>query len=160
MSWKIESRDKRYKQGYYTPENPKKYVGEKDNIFFRSGWELKLMIFLDRNAHVTQWASEPFAIKYINKLTKKQHRYFIDFWAVVSGKKVLIEVKPSKEVQKPNPISESKVNYKKLKNYNIACETYIRNISKWEAAINFCKTNNMIFKIFTENDFKKLNIIT
>ena len=160
MSWKIVENKSRYKQGYYTPENPEKYLGDKANIFFRSSWELKLMLYLDRNPSVKSWSSEPFPINYINLATKKQHRYFVDFWAIIGDKKILIEVKPSEETHPPKKLMEGKANVKSIRNYNRACLTYIRNISKWKAASEFCKRNNLEFKIFTEKDFKSINIST
>ena len=154
-----KTRKNSYKQGYYTPKKPEKYVGDLKNIYFRSGWELKLMLFFDMSSRVKRWSSEPFAIKYMNKLDNKIHRYYIDFYLELDSKKFLIEVKPEHEVLKPKAISE-KASFKKIQNYNRSCETYIRNMSKWEAAKAFCDKNGFIFKIFTEDDFKKLNIKT
>ena len=36
-------------KGRFTPQNPKKYNGNSDNIIYRSSWELRVMKYLDEN---------------------------------------------------------------------------------------------------------------
>jgi len=162
MSWIFKKNKTHYKQGYYIPENKEKYVGNAQQIFFRSSWELKLMIFLDRNPLIEKWASEPFPIQYINLGDKTKHKYYIDFWAITGGKKWLLEVKPIAECFPPKQLNalNEKLTTKKIQRYNKECLTYIRNISKWKAAKQFCDSQGWIFYIFSEDDFKKLNIKT
>ena len=83
MSWTFVKSNSNFKQGYYQPEKPEKYVGNRNSIFFRSSWELKLMIYFDKNEKVNRWSSEPFSIDYFYPIDKKIHRYFIDFWAMI-----------------------------------------------------------------------------
>ena len=44
-------------QGRFKPKNPTKYMGDPTNIIYRSGWELKLMSYLDTHVNVLQWSS-------------------------------------------------------------------------------------------------------
>ena len=67
-------------RGVYKPENPKKYLGNANQIVYRSLWERKLMRYCDTNAKVIAWASEEIAIKYYNPVKKKVARYFPDFY--------------------------------------------------------------------------------
>jgi hypothetical protein len=48
----------KYIQGYYTPKNPAKYVGDKSTIYYRSSWEKKFMVWADSNPNVIHWNSE------------------------------------------------------------------------------------------------------
>jgi hypothetical protein len=41
----------KWAQGQYTPKNPEKYIG-KHIPRYRSGWELRVMMFLDENKHI------------------------------------------------------------------------------------------------------------
>ena len=50
--------DNKYKQGFYYPKNPNKYVGDVDNIVYRSSWELRVFKWMDDNPSVLEWASE------------------------------------------------------------------------------------------------------
>jgi hypothetical protein len=45
-------------KGFFKPKNPKKYRGDPTNIIYRSGWELKLMLYLDDHKEVVSWGSE------------------------------------------------------------------------------------------------------
>ncbi len=141
-----------FKQGRYTPKNPDKYIGDLDNIIYRSSWELRFMDFLDNNANVLEWASEPFPIPYVKPTTQKVHRYFPDFLMVFKDKegnvrREIIEVKPHKQK------SRSRSRNPKTKLYEDL--TYAINIAKWEAAKQFCEQNNMVFRIVTEGGIYK-----
>ena len=90
-------------KGIYKPTNPKKYVGNPNNIVYRSLLERKFMVYCDNNPGVIQWASEELAIRYYNPIDKKYHRYFPDFILKTDkGKKMLIEIKPSRQCARPN----------------------------------------------------------
>jgi len=71
----------KWAQGIFTPKNPKKYVGN-HSPRYRSGWELRVMMFLDENQHITHWASEAISIPYRNPLTGKHSMYIPDFFVV------------------------------------------------------------------------------
>ena len=88
------------KHGQYTPMNLKKYVGNKLPIY-RSTWELRAFISLDKNPNVVRWGSENFIIPYIDKTRNNEsHRYVIDLFFEIGTSenslpiKWLIEIKP------------------------------------------------------------------
>ena len=100
-----------FKQGYYTPKNPKKYQGPMP-IIYRSSWERKVCHWCDHNVDVMVWTSEPFSLKYYNILDKKFHKYYPDFYVKLrkkdeKGKEFyedyIIEVKPKAQLKKPPP---------------------------------------------------------
>ena len=61
-------------QGYYTPENPDKYIGPTP-IIYRSSWERKFCIMCDTKDNVLKWSSEPVQIKYRSTMDKREHTY-------------------------------------------------------------------------------------
>jgi hypothetical protein len=141
-------------QGYFKPQNPQKYKGDPSNIIYRSGWELKLMSYLDKHQDVIQWQSEEFFIPYRSPVDGRVHRYFPDFLVKKKNpngiiETVLIEVKP--EAQTKPPVKQSKV----TKKYINEVFTWGVNEAKWEAADKYCKDRGWTFQIFTE---KHLNI--
>ena len=48
----------KFHQGKYAPRNPEKYVGDVNNIIYRSGWEKRLLIMFDTNPNVLKYSSE------------------------------------------------------------------------------------------------------
>ena len=98
----------------YTPENPKKYVGNPDNIVCRSNWERKMCKYLDLNENVIKWASEELSIPYYSFVDNKWHKYYPDFLCEIKDKNgkvktYIIEVKPLKQTKQPE-----KKNWKKI----------------------------------------------
>jgi len=141
---------KSYK-GKFKPKNPKKYMGNPNNIIYRSLWERKFLIYCDLNENVIGYASEEIPIRYYDPTTKKVRRYYPDMFVKIkqkngSIKKLLIEIKPKKQTVEP------KVPKRKTKSYLYEQLTYIKNQSKWEAAREFCLDNGLEFKIMTEDD--------
>ena len=63
-----------------------------------------------------------------------------------SGKKVMIEIKPAIQCKPPKPRS------RKTKRYLQEQLTFIKNISKWKAAKEYCSDNGLEFKIMTEKE--------
>lgn len=137
--------------------NIKKYVGSKLPIY-RSTWELRAFISLDKNPNVIRWGSENFIIPYIDKTRNNEsHRYVIDLFFEVGASenglpiKWLIEIKPynqsitSKASKRKSP--------EKLLNEAIIVE---RNHCKWNAAIHFCKSKGWHFGVYTEKGITKL----
>lgn len=133
--------------------NPQKYVGKiRDNITYRSSWELSLIKFLDNDDSILEWSSEEKVIIYTNPIDKKKHRYFLDFYIKYKNYKggiteALVEIKPFHETQKPvltEGMSEKSKNY--------AVVTYLINTAKWNAAREYCKSRNMTFLILTEKE--------
>lgn len=138
-------------KGYFKPKNPQKYKGDPTNIVYRSGWELKLMIYLDNHKEVISWGSEEIAIPYRSPIDGKIHRYFVDFMVTKinkEGKKetALIEVKPLGQT-KP-PAKQEKI----TKRYLTEVKTWGINEAKWKAASEFCKDRGWSFHIFTEKE--------
>lgn len=143
-------------KGYYVPYYKNKYVGDINNILYKSSWERTFMIkFCDLNPNVTRWSYEPLYINYISPIDNREHKYYVDFWVELNNEKnLLIEIKPNKSLKKPI-LKESTQSQKKIDNYIYDLKTYYVNIAKWDAAIKFCKEKNWEFKIFTE---KQLDI--
>ena len=152
----------KYKQGEYNVINKDKYLGNKPPIF-RSGWEEKFMIMLDLSPNIMKWGSEYVIIHYWDKASNKPRRYFTDFYIELeNGRKIVIEIKPEKEIQKPSEFIKKngkivprplKTQKQKLQYLN-EMKTYITNRSKWEAATKYCDINGIEFKIATETNFK------
>lgn len=140
-----------YKQGWFKPLNPKKYIGDPTNIVYRSGWEKKFMSWLDTKESVTAWSSEEVIIPYISPVDNRPHRYFVDFYVETVGsngetKKMLIEVKPRVQTQEP------KSPKRRTKRYITEVVTYGVNQAKWKAAEEYCRKKGWEFKIITESE--------
>lgn len=140
----------KYYQGRFTPQNPKKYKGDVTNIQYRSGWELRLMSFLDRSENVLAWSSEELIIPYVSPIDGRWHRYYPDFLVRQINKEgkeetVLIEVKP--KAQTVQPVKKSRV----TKKYLNEVRTWGVNQAKWKAAEEYCKDRKWKFMKFTED---------
>ena len=138
-------------KGRYTPKNPKKYRGDYHNIIYRSLWERKFMVYCDNSDNILEWGSEVIIIPYLSPWDGKIHRYFPDFYIKVkqsSGgiKKFIIEVKPKNQTRPPKPVT------KKTKKWLNEIKTYSINEAKWNHAKEWCETNDMEFKILTEEE--------
>jgi hypothetical protein len=149
----MSERTQKYK-GKFKPENPKKYMGDSDNIIYRSMWERRCMKYFDINPSILQWASEEVVIPYYDSMTKKVRRYFPDFLIkvkTVEGVKThLIEVKPSKDLRPP-------VGGKGKKRSTVLYEmkTYQMNRDKFASARKWCDDRNITFDIWTEKHLQQ-----
>lgn len=137
-------------KGRFIPKNRSKYLGNASNIIYRSSYELKFMNWCDLNESVLGWVSEEIAIPYRNPLDRRNHRYFVDFYAEIKQKdgqikKYLIEVKPKRFTEEPKP-------RRKTKKYLEEVAAWGVNNAKWDSAKKFCKKQNMEFMIITEQD--------
>lgn len=146
-----------YYQGRYRPKNPSKYIGDPTNIVYRSGWELKLMGYLDKNPNVVRWGSEELIIPYISPVDNKVHRYFTDFYVEKinnEGKKetIVIEVKPSKQTKAPDAKKGLTKTGKQKKRFIQEAITWETNKAKWKAAREFCADRKWKFVIMTEKE--------
>lgn len=135
----------KWAQGFYKVKNPSKYIG-KNRPRFRSSWEFRFMKFCDEHPSVLQWASEPLRIPYINPATRKHTTYVPDFLIMYENKdkqKIceLIEIKPSAQ----SSISAAGKNF-------LNKAHAIVNEAKWNAAAAWAKSNNIQFRILTENE--------
>jgi len=150
----------KYHQGYYKLQNPEKYVGNPNEIIFRSSYEKRFCFYCDLNPKVLKWGSEIITIPYVDPYGKTR-RYHLDFYVELPGtnkrgpnKRLLIEIKPQKEThppQRPNNLT-----VKVIENYKYALESYQKNLSKWMAAKQYAKDHGLEFIIVTE---KHLNMI-
>jgi len=142
---------KSYK-GIYKPSRPYKYVGNPNQIVYRSLLERRFMVYCDNSDNVLKWSSEELSIRYRSPLDQKIHRYFPDFIVqMTTGKKYMIEIKPSRQTIPP------KSPKRKTKAYMRESFEYIKNTAKWSAAKNYCEDNNLEFKIMTEKDLGVYN---
>lgn len=131
-------------QGVYAIKNIKKYNSTNPPIY-RSSWERDVMIALDNNPAVIEWATEPFSIPYLCPVDNITKNYWPDFIVRYIGpdKKEhtqLLEVKPYKQCF---------LNLAKSKKEKM---TVYVNQSKWAYAQAFCDKNGIEFKIITEKN--------
>jgi len=133
----------KYDQGFYTPINPEKYIGE-GKIFYRSSWERKLMEMLDTHSNIIHWASESIKIPYVNPFTNKYTVYVPDFLIIYEDKdgirkSEIIEIKPLKETV----LSEARTAKDKAA---VALNSF-----KWKAATEWANRHGIIFRVMNEN---------
>ena len=104
------------------------------------------MSFCDNNPSIHQWASESIKIPYKDPLSGRNTIYVPDFLIVYLDKNhkkhaEIIEIKPANQTLKErvgkNPYNQAQ---------------YIKNMAKWAAASNWCKNNNMKFRVINEAD--------
>jgi hypothetical protein len=136
-------------QGIFRPKNPKKYVGDSNNIVYRSSWECRVMNWFDQNDDIVSWASEELIVPYKSPIDNRFHRYFPDFIVKVKTrdgtmKTLMIEVKPKKQTIPPEPRKRV------TKQYVTEVTTYGVNQAKWKAAHEYCLDRGWEFKIMTE----------
>lgn len=139
------------KKGFFSPRNPHKYKGNPTQIVYRSGLELKVMLYLDKHPDVISWSSEEIIVPYRCKTDSRIHRYFPDFVIEMNkkGKKeiMMVEVKPHSQTLPPKKSTK-----KKQKTFITEVMTYAKNHSKWESARKFCESRGWKFQIITEKD--------
>lgn len=143
-----------YRQGYFIPQRPEKYIGDPTKIIYRSSWERKFMTICDTSPLVETWSSEPMKIPYISPLDGKVHNYFVDFFCSLklneeNTKKYLIEIKPKNQAvfEKKEPKS-----FKSIEKYRAHLETVAVNLAKWKAAETFATSMGWEFKVWTEEN--------
>jgi hypothetical protein len=139
----------KFHQGRFHPQNPKKYMGDVNNIIYRSSWELEFFRWCDRRESVTKWASEEFSIPYVSPKDNRVHRYYPDGLVEVETKdgktkKYIVEVKPAKQCVPPSKPQ------RETKSFIMESITYAVNEAKWNAAREFALDNGCEFKIITE----------
>ena len=151
----IINNGKTFKSGRYIPKYPEKYLGDVNNIIFRSSWELSAFKFLDRNTNFLKWGSEIIPIKYFKPIitpsgpSVRVATYYPDLFVIYKDRngniiKELIEIKPFKQTK---PSKSKKFNRKLEENYIFSV-----NSAKWNAAHAWCKKYNVKFSIVTEKD--------
>ena len=143
----------KFHKGKYVLKNPDKYLGNKDNIVYRSSWEKMVMINLDTNPNVWKWTSEETVIPYISPIDNRPHKYYMDFTVFYKDKDgkvftTMIEVKPFAQTQEP-VLTKGK----RKSTYAKELKTYMINQAKWKHARALSATKeNCQFVILTENE--------
>lgn len=95
------------------------------------------MEHLDGDSNVVSWTYEPFNIPYVsNKRTGKIRLYKPDFYVLLKGgKKLLIEVKPSRRLSNPTVVKKA------------------RSARAW------CVANDIEYVFVTEMELKSLGVM-
>lgn len=137
-------------KGKFTPINPQKYRGDPTNIIYRSSWEKRVMLWLDKHSQVISWSSEEIVVPYKSPADGRFHRYFVDFYAQIRDKNgklnsYLLEIKPKKQATEPE------IKSRITKQYINEVVTYAINQAKWKAATEYCKDRGWEFKVLTED---------
>ena len=137
-------------KGKFTPINPQKYRGDASNIIYRSSWEKRVMLWLDKHSQVISWSSEEIVVPYKSPADGRFHRYFVDFYAQIRDKNgklnsYLLEIKPKKQATEPE------IKSRITKQYINEVVTYAINQAKWKAATEYCKDRGWEFKVLTED---------
>jgi hypothetical protein len=137
--------------GKFSPKNTNKYLGDPTNIWYRSLWERRVMVYLDENSNVVEWSNEEIVIPYLSPVDGRWHRYFPDFFVRIRNKmgmieSTIIEVKPASQSVPP------KQKKRITKQYINEVMTYGINEAKWKAATEYCKDRNWKFVVVTEKD--------
>ena len=154
---------KRYHQGKYSVINTDKYMGNPNNCIYRSGWELNMFMFMDKNDKILRWASESITIPYQDE-KGKFHRYYPDlYYEIMIGgdpnkyERIVAEIKPRKETLAPIPPKKETV--KAYESYEYGLKQYQRNLYKWTKAKYWCEKNQMKFIIIHEGHLKENGIL-
>jgi len=140
----------KYLQGKYIVRNKNKYMGDHNNVVYRSSWELKFLAWCDNNPNVVEFSSEEIVIPYKSPVDGKYHRYFVDCFVKVKDKdgnikSYLIEIKPKKQTKEPE------IQRRVTKRYITEVTTWGVNQAKWKAATEYCLDRNWEFKLITED---------
>jgi hypothetical protein len=140
-------------QGRYNITNPAKYGGNPTQVFFRSLWERQVFRWCESNTDVIKWVSEEIVVPYVSRADGRKHRYFVDLKiTMANGKTYLIEIKP--KCQTIPPIQPKR----KTQKYITEVMTYVTNISKWEAADAYARSQGWEFQVWHEDTLKNLGI--
>ncbi len=153
-------RRKRTHKGKFRPSKPKKYVGNVNEIVYRSGWELQFMMLLDANDTVQKWASEELIIRYFDPVSNRVRRYFPDFIVEQTKpdktiEKKIIEIKPMNEVVKP-----VRRKGQRMATFMEQTMTYTRNQAKWRYAKKWAEANGFKFYVVTKSKNDKFIQLT
>lgn len=134
-------------KGRYIPKNPQKYMGNPNNIIFRSSWELLALKFFDTSTSVIRYASEEFGLQYLSPVDGKVHTYYPDFLVEYMHRdgtvhREIVEIKPAHEHPDLAPAPKTLD----------AAKTLAINAAKWKAAKIFAQSQGMEFRVLTEHD--------
>lgn len=142
-------------KGFFKCQHPEKYKGDPTQIIYRSQWEFKVMMQLDHDPQVVEWASEENPIAYtspVDAYTGRVHRYFPDFFVKKrDGTTYIIEVKPAEQCLPPKKPKKSDT-AKRQKQFLKESMTYAVNQAKWQAAEKYCARKGWNFIVITEKE--------
>ena len=139
--------------GRYRVKNPSKYSGDHTNVVYRSLWEKHCFKWCDNNPEIKSWSSEEVIIPYLYEVDRKIHRYFMDLKIVYkTGKTVLVEIKPEKELSPPK-------GDKRTRRYISEGLTFVKNQNKWKAAAQYASDRGWHFQIWTEKELTSMGIM-
>lgn len=138
-----------FAKGKFNMKNPEKYLGNKSPTY-RSSWEFTVMSMLDKHPNITKWASEAIRIPYSDPITGKATVYIPDFFVSFIDRdnkhhNELWEIKPACQAIKEQ-VGRSKYNQVQ----------YIKNQAKWKVAKEYCRRQNIIFRVISEEDIYML----
>ncbi len=143
----------------YTLRNPHKYLGDPNNVIYRSTWEYNAFKFCDNNPNVIAWGSEEIVIDYMKPvfsasggITLKPAKYYTDLYVEYVNKKgelvkELIEIKPKKQTRASRARNYATNFYENM--------VYMVNTAKWEAAKKWCEPRGIRFCVLTEESLFK-----
>lgn len=142
-------------QSLYSPKNPQKYRGDPSKIVCRSSWERTFCRWCDITPTVVYWQSEEFCIPYFDSASGKQRRYFPDFLIGLKRndgtiEHILIEIKPYAQTVPPK--QPKRMTKKSQQRMIQETATYVTNMSKWDAAREYCHQRGYKFMIMTEKE--------
>ena len=142
----------RFRQGVFKLQNPKKYVGDPNQVFFRSNLEKRFMKIFDEQPAILNWASEEMVIEYFSKLDQKVRRYFPDFVLKIIDKNdnvrtLIVEIKPKSQTIPPQS--------KGKKRYITEMMAWQVNSDKWQHADAYCRKKGYEFWVLTEDHLKR-----
>lgn len=147
----------KYKQGYYFPVNPLKYIGDDKRVIYRSSLEHLFCVQCDTDPNIIRWISEPdfLQIRYINPFKKRMATYYPDFYVQFQSAKASGVVQAVIEIKADNMINLPKhANPARMSNY--MKKSFILNQAKKKAAEIVCAEKGMVYLVLTEkSDFFK-----
>lgn len=151
MTLATPAKGSRFKQGYFTPKNPHKYIGDVTKIRYMSSYEYEMHQFLDNNPNVLRWGSEIICIPYVKPTDQRVHKYYPDYYVEYRDRqghvhKEVLEVKPHAQTKRPRANSKHAL-YENL--------TLAVNVAKWQAAQTWCAERGIAFRIITERNIFK-----
>lgn len=146
---------RRANEGKFVPKNLDKYIGDYTKIMYRSNLEYNAFIFCDNNPFVIRWGYEIIQIPYMKPQPNGSYApsiykpdIYVEFMNVDKElKKVLLEVKPEKFINK----SKSK----KRKTAIVENYTYMINMIKAEAAQKWCSTRGIEYRFALEKNIMR-----
>lgn len=159
------AKNTKYKNGLYIPVNKIKLIkaNNEGGVYFRSGLERKMMVYLDRNDKIIRWSAEYIRVPYektewnsnLKDFETTQHTYYPDFYYEMirdNGEiaRVVAEVKPYKETIEP--VIKENMTSKQMKNLEYDLKMYNKNLQKWKYMIEYCNRKGFEFIIITEKN--------